>query len=158
MNLSRRPGHRRESARKPARLRTRLALLLGGAAAAAMLLLSTGGSAVSAQSSQGAEARQKRYKATRAFVADKQTGRARMPTEQEIQHVVSDLSTLAKRTTDNLPQSTSASGTVTVSLEGGFGGVVLARPNEDGTWETRCVFTLEEGVEFLGLVVDDASR
>jgi len=31
---------------------------------------------------------------------------------------------------------------------------MLARPNEDGTWETRCVFTVEEGAAFLGLVED----
>jgi len=49
-----------------------------------------------------------------------------------------------------------ASGAVTVDLEGGFGGVLLARPGEDGVWETRCVFTIEEGADFLGLVVDDA--
>ena len=47
---------------------------------------------------------------------------------------------------------------MTVDLDGGFGGILLARPNDDGTWETRCVFTLEEGAEFLGLVVDDASN
>jgi len=35
---------------------------------------------------------------------------------------------------------------------------MLARPNADGTWETKCVFTLEEGAEFLGLVEDDSIR
>jgi hypothetical protein len=30
--------------------------------------------------------------------------------------------------------------------------VMLARPNADGTWETRCVFTMDEGLRFLGLV------
>jgi hypothetical protein len=29
---------------------------------------------------------------------------------------------------------------------------MLARPRADGSIETRCVFTFEEGAEFLGLV------
>jgi hypothetical protein len=45
-----------------------------------------------------------------------------------------------------------------MDLDGGFNGVVLARPNGDGTWETKCVFTLEEGAEFLGIVEDDSAR
>jgi hypothetical protein len=39
-----------------------------------------------------------------------------------------------------------------VDLGGGFGGVMLARPAADGSWETLCVFTFEEGAAFLGLV------
>ena len=39
-----------------------------------------------------------------------------------------------------------------MDLAGGFAGVLLARPNDDGTWETRCVFTVEEGAAFLGFV------
>ena len=41
-----------------------------------------------------------------------------------------------------------------LDLAGGFAGVLLARPTGDGKWETRCVFTVEEGAEFLGLVED----
>jgi len=35
---------------------------------------------------------------------------------------------------------------------------MLARPADDGTFETRCVFTFEEGAEFLGLVEDDSAQ
>ena len=47
---------------------------------------------------------------------------------------------------------------VIATVLGTSAGIVLARPNEDGTWETRCVFTLEEGAAFLGLVEDDAVK
>ena len=89
---------------------------------------------------------------------DKQSGDVRMPTQQEVDEVVANLSTLGQRPTEALQQSSQASGAVSVDLDGGFGGIILARPNGDGTWETRCVFTLEEGAEFLGIVEDDASR
>ena len=36
--------------------------------------------------------------------------------------------------------------------------MVLARPKADGTFETRCVFTLEEGAAFLGLVEDNSAQ
>ena len=41
-----------------------------------------------------------------------------------------------------------------VALANKLAGVLLARPGENGAWETRCVFTVEEGAEFLGLVED----
>ena len=101
---------------------------------------------------------QKRYKATRAIVVDKQTGQLRMPTKQEIDESVLSLATLAKRSDEGLKQTATANGAVAVDLDGGFGGVVLARPNGDGTWETKCVFTFEEGAEFLGLVEDNSAK
>lgn len=110
--------------------------------------------AIAATPEAGAQGRQKRFKATRAFVVDKQTGAVRMPTQVEVDEVVANLTAMGQRPSDSLPQATQANGTVTVNLDGGFGGIVLARPNEDGTWETRCVFTLEEGAAFLGIVED----
>ena len=94
---------------------------------------------------------QKRYKATRPIVVDKQTGQRRMPTQEEIDQTVANLKVLADRP-ENLQQTTTANGAVGVDLQGGYGGVMLARPDESGGWETRCVFTFEEGAEFLGLV------
>jgi hypothetical protein len=81
-----------------------------------------------------------------------------MPTQQEVDEVVANLSALGQRPSEALQQSPQASGAVSIDLDGGFGGILLARPNDDGTWETKCVFTLEEGAEFLGMVVDDAAR
>jgi len=104
-------------------------------------------------SSVHAQGKQKKYKATRPIAVDKQTGKPRMPNEEEIDQVVANLATLASRP-ENLPQTPGSNGGIVVDLEGGYGGVMLARPSADGTWETKCVFTFEEGIEFLGLVED----
>jgi hypothetical protein len=104
---------------------------------------------VSAQSERG----QKKYRATRRIVKDESTGDFRMPTEEETDDLVADLARLTKRP-ESLPQQNLSSGAVTVDLEEGFGGTFIARPNADGTTETRCVFTLEEALEFMGLVED----
>ncbi len=111
-----------------------------------------------ATDSRSTQVSKKRYKATRPIVVDQQTGQLRMPTKDEIDEAVQSLATLAKRSTEGLRQSSLANGTVTVDLDGGFGGVMLARPNADGTWETKCVFTFEEGAEFLGVVEDDSQQ
>lgn len=95
----------------------------------------------------------KKYRATSAIVVDKQTGQRRLPTEQEVTALVATLSTFTTRS-ESLPQTPTASGAVGISLGEGYGGVVLARANEDGTIETRCVFSFEEGAGFLGLVAD----
>ena len=79
-----------------------------------------------------------------------------MPTQQEVDEVVANLAALGQRPAESLQQSVQASGAVVVDLDGGFNGVLLARPTGDGTFETKCVFTLEEGAEFLG-IVEDAS-
>ena len=96
----------------------------------------------------------KKFKATRAFVVDKQTGAVRMPTAAEVDAVVTTLTALGQQPAENLTSATAANGAVGLDLAGGFAGVLLARPAENGTWETRCVFTVEEGADFLGLVED----
>jgi hypothetical protein len=95
----------------------------------------------------------RKYRATTAIVIDKQTGQRRLPTEQEVAALVTTLATFTTRS-ENLPQASTASGAVGIELGEGYGGVVLGRANEDGTIETRCVFTFEEGAGFLGLVAD----
>jgi hypothetical protein len=103
-------------------------------------------------SGTAAQAKQKRYTATRPLVVDQTTGRARMPTETELAATVASLATLASRESAGLTQSSAVGGGVAVDLDGGFGGVMLARPSADGNWETLCVFTFEEGAAFLGIV------
>jgi hypothetical protein len=107
--------------------------------------------------SKSSNAAPKKFKATRAIVVDKQTGQRRMPSQEEIDEIVGNLSQLANRP-ENLPETTGTGGAVVADLEGGFGGVMLARPSEDGNWETRCVFTFEEGTEFLGLIEDNSAE
>ena len=81
-----------------------------------------------------------------------------MPTQKEVDEVVANLTAFGQRSDDTLRQSSSASGTVKIDLGRAFSGVVLARPKGDGTFETRCVFTLEEGAEFLGIVEDTSAQ
>ncbi|MEO5823226.1 MAG: hypothetical protein ABIT71_22200 [Vicinamibacteraceae bacterium] len=96
----------------------------------------------------------KKFKATRAFVVDRQSGTLRMPTPAEVDAVVTTLTALGQQPAERLTSTPAANGAVGMDLAGGFAGVLLARPNDDGSWETRCVFTVEEGAEFLGLVED----
>jgi hypothetical protein len=119
-----------------------------------------GGTPLSASTqTQSGQVKAKRYKATRPFVVDKQSGEVRMPTQQEVDEVVANLAALGQRPDESLQQtSQAATGAVGLDLDGGFAGVLLARPNADGTWQTRCVFTLEEGAEFLGIVEDDSTK
>ena len=145
-------GHSRGSA-------MRLGILLGAVAAVSILIVSlTGATPLAAFTNSEQAAKAKKYKATRAFVVDKETGKPRMPTQQEVDEVVANLTVLGQRPSEALQQTPQAAGAVSIDLDGGFGGILLARPNDDGTWETKCVFTLEEGAEFLGIVVDDAAR
>jgi hypothetical protein len=102
---------------------------------------------------KSSDAAQKRYKATREIVVDRQTGQRRMPTQEEVDQTVANLSELANRPED-LPETQGVGDAIVVDLAGGYGGVMLARPTEDGNWETRCVFTFEEGTDFLGIVED----
>lgn len=126
----------------------KLAIVLGLIAAVSAVVFLTG-----TKSSNASPAAQKRYKATREIVVDKQTGQRRMPTQAEVDEVVANLSQLANRP-ENLPETPGAADSVVVDLAGGYGGVMLARPTTDGNWETQCVFTFEEGADFLGLVED----
>jgi hypothetical protein len=98
----------------------------------------------------------RRYRATRAIVVDRQSGQRRMPTAVEVAELVNTLTVLTARPTDNAPAVAGTTGTTVGALvDAGFGGVVLARPNADGTFETRCVFSFDEGAEFMGLVAEN---
>jgi hypothetical protein len=102
---------------------------------------------VSAQSHRA----EKKYRGTRKIVKDEQTGEYRLPTQEEGDRTVADLANLTKRP-DDLPSTVSAGGGVSVDLQEGYGGTFVARPRPDGTMETLCVFSLEEGLAFLGFV------
>jgi len=103
---------------------------------------------------QGAQGKAKKYKGTRPIVVDSTTGQLRLPTQEEVDQAVQGLSSLTPKPVEDAQQTTMSNGAVAVALEGS--GVVLARPNGDGTFETRCVFSFEEGADFLGLVEDES--
>lgn len=127
----------------------KIAILITLAAAISLVVFLSGG--------KSSNAAPKKFKATRAIVVDKQTGQRRMPNQEEIDEVVGNLNQLANRP-ENLPETSGTDGAIVVDLEGGFGGVMLARPSDDGNWETKCVFTFEEGADFLGLVEDNSAE
>ncbi len=138
--------------------KTIIAILVAAVAIVSLAVLSLGitSSSNNAQASTTTP-NQKRFKGTRPIVVDQQTGQQRLPNQGEVDEVVASLSVLANRPED-LPQTPTAAGGISVDLEGGFGGVMLGRPNADGTWETKCVFTFAEGAEFLGLVEDNSTE
>lgn len=141
----------KKSSRKSAAFyRTVIAIAIGALVLASIAVFSMGN-----RSSVNAYASQKRYKGTRPVVVDQQTGQRRLPNQTEVDEMVANLSQLASRPED-LPQTQVANGGVVVDLAGGYGGVMLARPNDGNGWETKCVFTFQEGADFLGLVEDSA--
>jgi hypothetical protein len=92
------------------------------------------------------------FVATKRIIVDEQTGKLRMPTSDETDKLVADLANLTKRPTEDLKQVTVVGRGTSLDLDGGYAGVMIGRPNADGTTETRCVFSFEEAVDFLGLV------
>ena len=109
--------------------------------------------ALSAQTawSQSAQSNGKKYVATKPIVLDKATKQVRLPTDSELQAMVTQITSLTNRSTDGLQAKTLANGTKQLNLQGRFQEVVLARANADGTMETRCVESMEEAAAFLGL-------
>src|SRR5215203_1850707 len=98
----------------------------------------------------------KKYKATKSIVVDRDTGAVRRPTTEEVEDLVKTLQATTRRSDENLQSLPVAGGGVALDLDGGYAGTFVARPNEDGTMETRCVFSFEEAAEFLGLVEDNS--
>jgi hypothetical protein len=136
---------RQKNSRRTATNRTRIGLVLS----AVVVALAIGTIALSRTSTQ---AQKKSYVATREIMIDKATGKLRKPTAQETDELVAQLKSLTNHSTEDLTQVQHPNGMVSMDLKGRFGGVVLGRANADGTTEVRCVFTMEEAEEFLGLV------
>lgn len=95
----------------------------------------------------------RKFRATRPFVVDAASGQPRLPDAQELAQVVAQLDALTQRP-ESLTAETTSSGMMKVNLDGGYGGLMLARPDGAGGFETLCVFTFAEGAEFLGLVAE----
>jgi len=136
---------RPKNPRKTVTNRTRFGLVLS----AILVALAIGTIALSRTSTQ---AQKRSYVATREIILDKATGKLRKPTAKETDEMVDQLKSLTNHSTEDLTQVQHPNGMVSMDLKGRFGGVVLGRANADGTTEVRCVFTMEEAEEFLGLV------
>lgn len=109
---------------------------------------------VSAAEPQPTPKGNKKYIATRKIIVDKETKELRKPTQEEVDNLVVELEDLTKRPTENLTTTALPNGGEAVDLDSGYAGVIISRPNSDGTLETRCVFSFEEAAEFLGLEQD----
>jgi hypothetical protein len=120
------------------------------AAILSVLLLAVG-VGVMGVSPKSSTAQGKKYKATKEIIRDQSTGELRKPTESETEVMVAQISQLTNRSSEGLTQIPSAKGGTLMNLEGRFQGVVLGRANPDGTTEVKCVFSIEEAAEFLGL-------
>lgn len=82
---------------------------------------------------------------------DAQTGRLRKPTLEEARALVESITGLTDRSAKGLKVERGPNGLRQVDLQGRFQSVVLAKPNPDGTNEVRCVTSLKEAADFLGL-------
>jgi hypothetical protein len=87
---------------------------------------------------------------------DRATRTVRRPTRQEAQQLVSWLRTALDRSGRGLASTVKEDGTRQVTVQGRFGGVIVARARSDGSMETRCVSTFEEATAFLGLRPESA--
>lgn len=94
---------------------------------------------------------QKKYVATKEIIFDKASRKLRKPTTEETAALVDQISSLTNRSTEGLTVEASPKGGMKMSLEGRFGGVMIGRDRADGTTEVRCVTSMDEAVEFLGL-------
>jgi hypothetical protein len=131
--------------RKRSRLtKTRILALLAMA-----VLLAGVGTIVFSQSGQNNG--KKKYVATKEIIFDQASRQLRKPTAEETDALVSQVSSLTNRSSEGLIVNQAQNGMKSVNLEGRFNGVTLGRANADGTTEIRCVFTMEEAADFLGL-------
>lgn len=89
--------------------------------------------------------------ANQKITIDAQTGRMRKPTVEEARALVDTITGLTNRSSKGLHVERAANGMRKVDLQGRFQTVVLAKPNPDGTNEVRCVSSLKEAAEFLGI-------
>jgi hypothetical protein len=117
----------------------------------ALVLLCAAIAASVALPRNSSQASPKKYRATKAIVLDKTTGALRKPTQQETDTMVNQISVLTNRSTEGLTVNQSPNGMKSVDLQGRFNSVTLGRANADGTTEIRCVFSIEEAADFLGL-------
>jgi DNA/RNA endonuclease YhcR with UshA esterase domain len=124
--------------------RTRIGLILS----AVLIALTVGTMALTRTSTQ---AQKKKFIATKEIIHDQASGKLRKPTPEETDAMVDQLKSLTNRSSEGLIATQHSNGMTSMNLEDRFGGVVVGRANADGTTEVRCVFTMEEAAEFLGL-------
>ena len=124
--------------------RTRLFALLAVIAVTAGI-----GTVVFSQSGPGNG--KKNYVATREIIFDQASQKLRKPTADETQAIVDRVSALTNQSSEGLTVNQGPNGMKWMNAEDRFSGVVLGRAKADGTTEIRCVMSMAEAAEFLGL-------
>jgi hypothetical protein len=107
------------------------------------------GTVVFSQSDQGNG--KKKYVATREIVFDQASQKLRKPTAEETQAIVDRVSALTSQSSEGLTVTQGPNGMKVINADDRFSGVVVGRANPDGTTEIRCVMSMAEAAEFLGL-------
>jgi hypothetical protein len=131
------------------------AVIIGSIIAGTRVFSESPTALVAAPNAMPTPQKNRKYIATREITVDKQTGQVRKPTDEELSQLVSSLSEMLDRSTDNLPVQDLKDGGQMIDLQGADAPVAIARPRPDGSMEVRCVTSMEEAAEFLGLVEDD---
>jgi hypothetical protein len=80
---------------------------------------------------------------------DKQTGQPRAVTEAEARATVQQLTALLERPLGPPQVDYRRDGTQVATVDGYLNHAVITRPRANGSFETRCVSTLDEAVAFL---------
>ena len=104
---------------------------------------------MSVQAQGNAQSREEHVKKLtgKKLKVDPTTGKPRAATAREARETVEQLnSVLAPRAAAAPVQAGSVR---MVNIDGAVSRVVIARPRDNGTFETRCVTTLDEAVDFL---------
>ena len=90
------------------------------------------------------------YVPTKATIIEPKTKKARKPTAAEVDELMATLKPL-QQPTASVAGTKRPNGSTSVMLDGRVEYVVVARAAADGTYETRCIGSVTEAVEFLGL-------
>ena len=146
-----RPNEQKEKRRSNVRIAAILAMIVAVAGLTAVVFSQDKNSVRRKTPRTPAPATKKSYIATKEIIFDQASHTLRKPTTQETDELVAQISSLTNRSSEGLTARQLPNGTKQVNLQGRFGGVVLGRARADGTTEIRCVTSMEEAVDFLGL-------
>jgi hypothetical protein len=150
MKDSQRPQPGRPKNKRLVRIAAILAAIVAVAGITTVVLSQDKGS-VRKKTPQTAPATAKNYVATKEIIFDQASRSLRKPTTEETEALVTQISSLTNRSTDGLTAKQLPNGAKQINLQGRFGGVVLGRARADGSTEIRCVTSMAEAIDFLGL-------
>lgn len=96
--------------------------------------------------------RREMWKGAKPIIFDQETKQLRRPTYAEVAQMVRHLRQMTTKPVPVIAGRIQANGVHQGSIDGEHATVVVARATADGQYETLCVQTFDEAVDFLGLV------